>query len=255
MIEAPNLAGLAGIRHGFFGREGGVSEGVYASLNAGLRSGDLPLRVRENRARCAARLGLAPAALCTARQVHGREVVTVEAPWPEAAPPEADALVTRRPGLILGVLTADCVPVLLADPRAGVVAAVHAGWRGALSGVVEATVASMAGLGAAAERIEAAVGPAIGRESYEVGPELRLMFLGEDPGAGAFFDEVEGSDRLLLDLKAVVLARLARAGVERAVPLPQDTFALPARYFSYRRTTREGGGRFGLQLSAIARPN
>jgi hypothetical protein len=240
-----------GVRHGFFGRPGGVSSGPYAALNVGLRSGDLRARVLENRRRAAAALGAPLERLCVARQVHGRDCLRLDAPLEPTAPPEADALVTTRPDLLLGVTSADCAPVLLADPLAGVVGAAHAGWRGALAGVLEATVRAMVAAGAEPARIVAAVGPCIGRRSYEVGPELRARFLEVDPESGAFFTDRAGSDRPHLDLEGYCLARLARAGIARVQAVGRDTCAEPETFFSYRRTTLAGGGAFGLQLSAI----
>ena len=182
-IQSPALAGIAGVRHGFFGRRGGVSEGLWASLNVGLRSGDRPERIAANRALAAAELDVEPGRLVTARQVHGAGVLTVAEPWDNLQPPEADALVSDRLELLLGVLTADCGPVLLADATAGVIGAAHAGWKGALGGVLEAVVAAMGGLGARPGRITAALGPCIGQPSYEVGPEFAARFAEAEPGS------------------------------------------------------------------------
>jgi hypothetical protein len=251
MLQAVNLADLERVRHGFFTRAGGVSQGEFAALNCGYSGGDDPLRVEENRALALARLGAAPASLCTVRQVHGAAVVvarTAEPGWPTR---RADALVTDQPGLTLGVLSADCAPVLLADRAAGVIGAAHAGWRGALAGVVEATVEAMAALGARPQRTRAAVGPCIALPSYEVGPDLHRPVVAEDPASAALFRPVPGGDRLLFDLEAYVLRRLARAGVAERQALAEDTFADEARFFSARRTRRRGGARFGLMLSAI----
>jgi YfiH family protein len=249
-LTAPALAGLDGVRHGFFGRQGGVSEGVWSSLNVGLRSGDEPARIAANRARIALDLGLAPERLVTARQVHGDTALVVDVPWPMAEAPEADALVTDRPGLLLGVLAADCGPVLFADAEAGVIGAAHAGWKGALGGILEATLAAMAGLGAVRERITAVLGPCIGQASYEVGPEFVARFTDASPANARFF--VPDGDRARFDLKGFVADRLVRAGVGRVEVLPHDTCADEARFFSYRRTTLRREERFGLQLSAIA---
>jgi hypothetical protein len=249
MLRSALLAELPGIRHGFFTRRGGVSEGVWASLNVGVRSGDAAARVAENRALCAQALDARPDRLVTGRQVHGTACLVVEAPWPAMQAPQVDALVTRRPGLLLGVVTADCAPVLLADPAAGVVGTVHAGWRGALDGVLEATITSMRALGAA--RIAAAIGPCIAQASYEVGPEFRERFRGADPDTATLFAPVDGTDRSLFDLKTYVRGRLERAGVAEIELLPADTCADEYRFFSFRRTTKRGEGRFGLQLSAI----
>ena len=251
MLQAANLADLARVRHGFFTRLGGVSEGEFAALNCGYSGGDDPQLVERNRALALAGLGAAPRSLCTLRQVHGAAVVVAQAAEPGRPTRPADALVTDRPGLTLGVLSADCAPVLLADRAAGVVGAAHAGWRGALAGVVEATVLAMAALGARPERIRAAVGPCIALASYEVGPDLHEPVVSEDPESAALFEPLPGGDRLLFDLKAYVLRRLARAGIAERDALLEDTFADEARFFSARRTRRRGGARFGLMLSAI----
>lgn len=251
LVEAAALAGLPGVRHAFLTRRGGVSEGPFASLSAGLRSGDDPARVAENRARAAVALGFRPGHLVAARQVHGADCLVVREPWPADAAPDADALATDRPGLLLGVMTADCAPVLLADPAAGVVGAAHAGWKGALAGVLERTVEAMAGLGADPARVVAAVGPAIAQESYEVGPELEARFLAGDPASAAHFAPVPASDRRLFDLKGYAAGRLHRAGVGRVEVLAHDTCADEALFFSFRRATRRGEARFGVQLSAV----
>jgi YfiH family protein len=235
--------------HAFFGRKGGVSEGVWSSLNVGIRSGDDLARVAENRRRCALALGLGLEQLAVARQVHGIAVAEVDEPWPADRAPDADAVVTRRPGILLGVVTADCAPILFADPEAGIVGAAHAGWRGALDGVIEATLGAMVRLGG--RRIAAAIGPCIAAESYEVGPELCDRFLAADAVAGSLFTPVPGSDRLLFDLKAFCRLRLERAGAAAVTVLPADTFADERAFFSYRRATKRQEGRFGLQLSAV----
>jgi YfiH family protein len=255
MLTAANLNGLAAIRHGFFTRAGGVSEGDFASLNCGYSSGDEITRVEANRARALDRLGMAPASLCTVRQVHSAEVVIARAPQPTRPSAEADALVTDRPGVTLGVLSADCAPVLLADPDAGVIGAAHAGWRGALGGVIEATVEAMVRLGAVQDRMHAAIGPCIAQVSYEIGPELLTRFTQDDPSCADLFARVAASDRLLFDLKGYVLRRLGRAGIEQRMALSDDTHADEARFFSARRTRQRGGERFGLLLSAIALVN
>jgi len=252
VIEAARLAAQAGVRHGFFTRAGGVSEGPYASLNCGFSSGDAAARVWENRARAMRRLGVAPASLTTGRQVHGTDVIVARTPAPGKATTPADALVTDRPGITLGVLSADCAPVLIVEPAARVIGAAHAGWRGALDGVVEAVVLAATRLGARPERMVAAVGPCIAPPSYEVGPDLFARFTRIDPESEPLFARVAGSDRLLFDLKGYVLRRLAAAGVEAAEALPEDTAADGARFFSARRTRRRGEARFGLLLSAIA---
>jgi YfiH family protein len=252
MLTASNLGLLGQVRHGFFTREGGVSEGEFASLNCGYSSGDETARVEANRARALQRLGITPASLCTVRQVHGAAVVHTRAPQPNRPSVEADGLVTDRPHITLGVLSADCAPVLLADADAGVIGAAHAGWRGALAGVIETTVEAMVGLGATRARVIAAVGPCIAQRSYEVGPELLTRFIAEDAGCADLFAPSAGSDRLLFDLNGYVLRRLGRAGIEQRAALPDDTHADATRFFSARRTRQAGGERFGLMLSAIA---
>jgi polyphenol oxidase len=250
MIEAANLAALGNLRHGFFTREGGVSEGVFASLNCGFSSGDEAALVAENRARALRRLDLPAASLCTVRQVHSARVLVVREAGHQ--PVEADALVTDRRELALGVVCADCAPVLLAEHEAGVIGCAHAGWRGALAGVVEATVQAMTRLGARREAMRAAVGPCIAQTSYEVGPDMLARFAAEDQGSEAWFTPVAGSDRLLFDLKGYVLRRLAAAGIADCTALPDDTLSDEARFFSARRTRQRGGERFGLLLSALA---
>jgi YfiH family protein len=250
MIEAATLA-LPGIRHGFFTRRGGVSEGPFESLNMGLRNGDVAAHVQRNRASAAGHLGFGPAALCTAMQVHGIAVVHVDEPFAADIRPEADGLVTASPGVLLGVLTADCAPVLLADPDAGVTGAAHAGWRGALAGIVEATIDAMLALGARRERIRAAIGPCIAQRSYEVGPEFRAQFLREAPSSERFFAIPNGTERPRFDLSGYVESRLRAAGVATCESLGHDTCADEARFFSWRRTSQRGETRFGVQLSAI----
>ncbi|MEM7025638.1 MAG: polyphenol oxidase family protein, partial [Pseudomonadota bacterium] len=229
MIEADNLSDLETVRHGFFTREGGVSEGRFASLNCGFSSGDDSSRVNENRARAMRRLDVPVERLCTVRQVHGTQVLAVRDALSGPQPTGADALVTDRTDMAIGVLCADCAPVLFADPEAGVIGCAHAGWRGALAGVVEATVSAMAELGADPARMTAAVGPCIAQTSYEVGPDLRGPVIEEDSQNHDLFAPVNGSDRLLFDLKTYVLRRLARAGVQDRLAMPEDTLADEAR--------------------------
>ncbi len=252
MLTSASLAALPGVRHGFFTREGGVSAGLYASLNCGLGSGDDLDRVAENRTRALARLGLPGDRLATAYQVHSNRAALAEAPWPVSKRPRVDALVTRTAGLALGVLTADCAPVLLADRDAGVVAATHAGWRGALDGVLEATLAAMQRLGARAAATLAAVGPAIEQQSYEVGPEFPAPFLDHDPANDDFFEAAPRAGHFLFDLKGYVVRRLVRAGVGQVDSLAADTCADDARFFSYRRACLNGEPAYGRLLSAIA---
>jgi YfiH family protein len=242
---------LAGTRHAFFTRAGGVSEGLYASLNCGLGSGDDPARVRENRRRAVAMLGLEAERLATCYQVHSPAVVVVDEDWRADERPRADALVTRQKGVALGILTADCAPVLFADAEAGVIGAAHAGWRGALGGVLDATIAAMIALGGAPERLHVGIGPAIAQASYEVGPEFPAPFLAEHPDNGDFFAPAARAGHFLFDLGGYIARRLERLGagiVERA---PGDTAAEPERFFSYRRACLRQERDYGRALSAI----
>jgi YfiH family protein len=241
----------APVRHGFFTREGGVSSGVFASLNCSLRSGDDLAAVAENRRRAVAELGLGPEALASVYQVHSADVVFVEQPWPANERPKADAMVTKRKGLALGILTADCAPVLLADERAGIVAAAHAGWRGAVGGVLEATVAKMVEEGASLTRLIAVIGPCIGFNSYEVGPEFPAPFLAQDPENARFFRAAQRPRHHLFDLPGYARARLAAAGVQHIDWVGGDTAREEDRFFSWRRTCLKGEKQFGHQLSAI----
>jgi hypothetical protein len=252
VIRAAALEDEAGVVHGFFTRRGGTSTGLYASLNAGPGSGDLRANVDANRDRAGAALGLAPGRIVTAYQVHSADVAVVEAPWDLGSAPRSDGLVTRVPGLGLGILAADCAPVLLADGTARVVGAAHAGWRGALGGVIEATVAAMEALGARRARIRAAVGPCIGPRSYEVGPEFPAPFLAANPGNEVFFRAVPGSSHYLFDLGGYVAARLAEAGLAPVAPPAEDTCAEADRFFSYRRSVLNGEPDYGCNISVIA---
>ena len=252
MLQASSLSSLAGIRHGFFTRDGGVSSGVYATLNGGVGSNDAPEQVSENRARMAVALGVAPARLLTAYQTHSPDVVIADVPWSQTARPRADAIVTRAERLAVGVSTADCGPVLLADPQARVVGAAHAGWRGALAGVLEATLAAMEELGADRERIIAALGPMISQQNYEVGPELIERFLAADTANARFFVPTTRSQHALFDLPGYIGARLQRAGVGHFEGLPHCTYAEPSRFFSYRRATHGGEPDYGRHVNAIA---
>ncbi len=238
-----------GITHGFFTREGGVSTGIYASLNCGGGSGDDRDAVAENRARATAMLGVAPDALATNHQVHGVVVRTLVRPI-AGERPRADAMVTKEQGLALGILTADCVPVLFADSEAGVVGAAHAGWRGALGGVLEATVDAMAALGADRARICSGLGPAIAPASYEVGPEFPAPFLAQDPANARFF--AASNARFRFDLPGYVRARLARLGLVAIEWTGGDTAADRQHFFSYRRSRLQGEPDYGRLLSAIA---
>ncbi|MFE1600294.1 peptidoglycan editing factor PgeF [Methylobacterium sp. ID0610] len=251
LVEAPALSALPGLRHAFFTRQGGVSEGLYASLNGGPGSGDEPARVAENRRRMTARLGLAAGALASVHQIHSAECVIVEAPFAER--PKADAMATRVPGLALGILTADCGPILFADPEARVVGAAHAGWKGALTGIVESTLDAMERLGAARGRVTAVLGPTIGAEAYEVGPEFRERFLDADPDNAALFAPSPGrADHHLFDLPGYITRRLVRAGTGTVADLGLCTYGDPDRFFSYRRTTHRREADYGRLVSAIA---
>jgi YfiH family protein len=244
------LTGDLPARHGFFTRLGGVSTGPYASLNCGLSGQDDPALVRENRARVARAIGADPAALLGLTQVHGTAVATVAAPWAFAQGPRADAMVTDRPGLALGIITADCAPVLFCDRAAGVIGAAHAGWRGALAGILEATVRAMAGLGARPEQMQAVIGPCISQASYEVGADLRDAVLARAPDDARFFADGRPG-RWQFDLAGYCAARLRAAGVAGVASLAADTAADEARFFSHRRRTLAGGGPIGHQISAI----
>lgn len=249
MLKVERVSLLEGVRHGFLGRTGGVSTGLFASLNVGLGSGDARDAVAENRARAVK--AVAPGArLVTLHQVHSARCVEAGI-WSDDARPEADALVTATPGLALGVLTADCAPVLLADVEAGVIGAAHAGWKGALSGVVEATVKAMERLGAERKRLRAVIGPTIEQASYEVGEEFRARFVEADPGSQRFFANGPRG-RPHFDLPAYVAARLEAAGVGQRARIGHDTCADPMRYFSYRRATLAQEPDYGRQLSLIA---
>ena len=250
MLRAGLLESPA-VRHGFFTREGGVSTGIFASLNCGLGSSDDPEAVRENRRRAMEALGLGIDALATVHQVHSADAVTVEQPWPQAERPRVDAMVTKRQGLALGILTADCAPVLFADERAGVIGAAHAGWRGAVGGVLEATIAAMEREGASRKSIVAAIGPCIGFGSYEVGPEFPAPFLAQDPDNARFFRNSVRHNHYMFDLPGYVRSRLAAAGVAHIDATGGDTAREDERFFSYRRMCIKGEKQFGHLLSAI----
>jgi YfiH family protein len=251
MLKASTLAALPGLRHAFFTREGGVSDGIYASLNGGQGSDDDPHRVRENRARMASALGVAPDRFITAYQIHSPDVIVAEEPWAHDARPRADAIVTRVPGLGIGVSTADCGPVLLADAEARVVGAAHAGWKGALTGVLESTIEAMEQLGADRARMVAALGPMIRQESYEVGPEFVTRFRAADPDNARFFLPSQRADHAMFDLAGYIAARLDRAGIGRIEDLAVCTYADP-RFYSYRRATHRSDPDYGRHINAIA---
>jgi hypothetical protein len=248
--EAANLVDRH-IRHGFFSARGGASQGHYASLNCGLGSKDEPTTVRENRRRVADSLMVEPQRLITAHQVHSPTAIVVDEPWPQDERPQVDGIVTATPGIAIGVLTADCAPILFADPVARVIGAAHAGWRGAIGGVIDDTVAKMTSLGATRERIRAAVGPCISAAIYEVGEDFRDRFLAEDPGSDRFFSRPDEAGKPHFDLAAYVVARLHRVGVKNSGHIDHCTFQQSERYFSFRRSQRRGEADYGRQISAI----
>jgi polyphenol oxidase len=251
MIQAPSLTS-PNIRHAFFTREGGVSEGIYQSLNGGIGSNDAPDKVRENRARMAAALGVAPTHLVSCYQIHSPHVIVAERSWTRENAPRADAIVTRVPGLAIGVTTADCGPILFADGDAGIVGAAHAGWKGALTGVLEATIAAMEKLGAARARIGAAIGPLIRQPNYEVGGEFVDRFTAEDSANAHFFKPAARENHAMFDLPGYIKVRLERAEIKSVEDLGLCTYAEPARFFSYRRTTHRGEADYGRHVNAIA---
>ena len=250
MIELLQAGALAPVPHGFAGRRGGVSIGVHAGLNVGLGSTDDREAIVRNREM--ARDALLPgASLVTVRQVHSADVVTVEEAIAEEARPAADAMVTARPGLVLGILTADCVPVLFADPVAGVVGAAHAGWKGALAGVTDNSIAAMEALGAVRARIVCAIGPCIGRSSYEVDMDFAERFERNDPDNGRFF-AAGRAGHCRFDIAGYVASRLRGAGTGQIALLDEDTYTQPERFFSYRRSCHRGEPDYGRQISMIA---
>jgi YfiH family protein len=251
-VEVVRAASLSGFPHGFLGRRGGVSVGECAGLNVGYGSSDDRAAIAENR-RIAVDALLPEATLASVHQVHSAEVVVATGPWPQDARPRADAMVANTPGLLLGILTADCAPVLLADDQAGVIGAAHAGWRGALAGVTDSTIEAMERLGARREHIRAAVGPCIARSSYEVDETFRARFHDADPASGRFFTG-GNAEKPHFDLEAYLVHRLLAAGLGGVEALNLDTYAEPDRFFSYRRATHRGEADYGRQLSAIAIP-
>ena len=252
MIRSNLLSALPGIAHGFFTREGGVSEGLYATLNVGLGSQDARDAVIENRARVARALGVADHALAMPYQIHSPDVVVVTEPWPHGEGPRADAVVTATSGLAVGVATADCGPILFADAKGRAVGAAHAGWKGAFGGVIEATVAAMERLGAERSDVVAVLGPTISAGAYEVGPEFVERFVVEDPAHDRFFRPSATPGHAMFDLPAFILMRLDEARVGRAENLALCTYADEARFFSYRRTTHRREPDYGRLVSAIA---
>lgn len=251
-VEVIRAVCLGAFPHGFFGRRGGVSTGALAGLNVGYGSHDDRAAIEENRRRAIASV-LPGAELATVHQVHSAEVAHAGQPWPQGERPRADAMVTDSPNLLLGVLTADCAPVLFADIEARVVGAAHAGWRGALAGVTDSTIAAMERLGARRDNIHAAVGPCIGQQSYEVDEGFRARFVADDADDARFFIAA-AAGRPHFDLEAYVVHRLIAAGIGEVEALNFDTYADPDRFYSYRRATHRGEADYGRQLSAIGLP-
>ena len=252
MLQALSLAELEGLHHAFFTRTGGVSQGVYATLNGGVGSDDAPDKIAENRARMATALGVTPDRLLTPYQIHSPDVAIVEEPWTQDSRPRADAIVTKTPRLAIGVSTADCGPLLFAEPAAGVIGAAHAGWRGALTGVIEATVAAMEKLGADRARIAVALGPTISQANYEVGPEFVERFLAADADNARFFDGAERAGHAMFDLNGYIAARIQHAGIENFEDLGLCTYAEPGRFYSFRRATHLGEPDYGRHINTIA---
>jgi hypothetical protein len=252
MLQAALLGKLAHIRHGFFTRGGGVSQGIYATLNGGIGSNDAIDKVAENRARMAAALGVATDHLLTAYQIHSPDVVVADKPWTKESRPRADAIVTRTPRLAIGVSTADCGPLLFADSEARVIGAAHAGWRGAFTGVIEAVLAAMEKLGADRTRIVAALGPTIRQPNYEVGPEFVERFLAADRDNARFFLASPRAGHAMFDLPGYIADRVQRAGIGQFEDLGLCNYADAERFFSYRRTTKNGEPDYGRHVNAIA---
>jgi YfiH family protein len=252
MLTSQTLSALPGIRHAFFTRQGGVSEGIYQSLNGGVGSRDAPAHVAQNRARMAAALGVEPDALLSAYQIHSPDVIVAEKSWPPDERPRADAIVTRVPGLACGISTADCGPVLFADAEARVVGAAHAGWRGALGGVIEATVAAMEKLGADRARIVTAIGPLIRQPNYEVGDEMRAAFVNSVAKYERFFVPGTRPAHWQFDLPGFIALQLARADISQIEDLGACTYADADTFYSYRRATHRQEPDYGRHISAIA---
>lgn len=251
-LTVASLPDNGAIRHAFFTRQGGMSDGIYVSLNIGLGSKDEKSAVRENRRRVADYFDLPGESLNTVYQVHGRTTVQVDGPWPGATPPQADAMVADRPGVVLGILSADCTPVLLADSDAGVVAAAHAGWKGALGGILPSVVAAMETLGASRQKVFAAIGPTIAQPSYEVGPEFPRPFLEQDSENEFFFIASERAGHFMFDLPGYVAKTLSGLGIGGVEDLSRDTCAEETLFYSYRRATKRGEPDYGRCVSAIA---
>jgi YfiH family protein len=251
MIQSGHIS-TPGIAHAFFERGGGYSSGIFASLNCGLGSGDDPDIVRKNRSLAARQLAVADECLLTAWQIHSAEVVHVTQAWPNEFRPKADALVCSTRGMAIGILTADCAPILFADVEARIIGACHAGWKGALSGVTTATIKAMQKLGASPSRIIAVIGPTISQANYEVGPAFPDAFLASDPDTVRYFKPSTRPAHYMFDLPGYLQARLRQAGLEKVTSLGLCTYADEARFFSYRRATHRGETDYGRLLSAIA---
>lgn len=251
MLASSLLSAIPGLRHAFFSREGGVSDGVYAGLNGGLGSRDDPARVAENRRRMAERMGVAPSHLIGVHQIHSPDAIVATGPWSGAERPKADAVVTRQEGLAISVTTADCGPILFVDPKARVIGAAHAGWKGALTGVLESTIDVMEGLGADRGRIAAAIGPLIRQPSYEVGGEFVQRFVDADPDNALFFLPGAREGHSMFDLAGFIRMRLENAGVSMIDDLGVDTYA-DERFYSYRRSVHRGEPDYGRLVHAIA---
>ncbi len=250
-LQAASLSALEGIRHAFFTREGGVSGGLYASLNSGIGSQDEAAHVAENRARMAQALGVDPVRLLTAYQIHSPHVVVAEEPWDVDTRPRADAIVTRTPGLAIGVSTADCGPLLFADPEAQVIGAAHAGWRGAFSGVIDGTIAAMEALGADRRRMTVALGPLIRQQNYEVSQSFVDEFVRADVTYARFFVPAARDGHAMFDLPGFIASRVARSGIDRFEDLGICTYSDPDRFYSYRRSTHRAEPDYGRHVNAI----
>ncbi len=251
MLKAKPFEVLSHVRHGFFTREGGVSKGIYASLNCGYGSNDDGACVRENRARVASKLSVEPEKLLTVYQIHSPQVVVVTEPWAPDFAPQADAMVTDKPGIALGILSADCAPVLFADEKAHVIGAAHAGWKGAIGGVLEATVEAMTALGAERNRIVAAIGPCISKDAYEVGAEFHDRFLEDDGLNGKWFSSSENAGHFMFDLPGYVEAKLKASDIGTVAQIGRCTYQEQKRFFSFRRTTHRKEKDYGRQISAL----
>ncbi len=250
-IQSPRLAEELGIQHGFFGNQGGVSTGIFASLNCGSKSGDAPENIWENRTLVAAEFGGSPKDILTLHQVHGDQVIPVTEPWRMGKSPQADAMITGIPGLLLGILTADCVPVLFADPVAEIVGAAHAGWRGAIAGIVPATLQAMEYAGSQLADIIVTIGPCIRQASYEVGAEVYAQATAKNSNYAAAFKPATRADHYLLDVPAILKQQLTAAGIIQFDDCAADTYTQPDKYFSYRHNTHHKKTQYGRQISLI----